>query len=187
MTTIAAIQGDGWAVIGHDSRVSELNTGGRFFSLPSVTPKVVEIGDYLIGCAGDLRALNVVAHALKPPAAPGRNLDKFITSTFIPHLKQTFDEHGIGTKESSPDVNLMVVVRGVVYEIGDSYEWCRDVSGVYSIGSGSAYALGSMITSKGLKDFTQQTAKRAVRKGIEVASQLDWGTAPPIVLYTQEA
>ena len=48
MTTLAAFQGNGWAVIGCDSRASD--EGGRVMDL--ATPKVVENNGYLIAEIG---------------------------------------------------------------------------------------------------------------------------------------
>jgi hypothetical protein len=64
LTTIAAIQGEGWAVIGYDSRVTEDN---RIFVLPKDSGKVVKNGHYIFGAAGDMRAVNLLAHTFKPP------------------------------------------------------------------------------------------------------------------------
>ena len=49
MTTIAAIQGEGWAVVAYDSRVTEEN---RSYVLPKDAGKVVRNGGYIFGAAG---------------------------------------------------------------------------------------------------------------------------------------
>jgi hypothetical protein len=42
VTTIAAVQGEGWAVVGYDSRVSEED--GRAYTLPKDNGKIVKNG-----------------------------------------------------------------------------------------------------------------------------------------------
>jgi hypothetical protein len=59
LTTIAAIQGPSWAAIAYDSRVTEEN---RIFVLPKDAGKVVKNGQYIFGAAGDMRAVNLLAH-----------------------------------------------------------------------------------------------------------------------------
>jgi len=94
VTTIAAIQGEGWAVVAYDSRVTEEN---RAYVLPKDAGKVVRNGSYILGAAGDMRAVNLLAHTLKPPVpAPtdvGIKLDKFISSKFVPALKACFSNY----------------------------------------------------------------------------------------------
>jgi hypothetical protein len=84
VTTIAAVQGSGWAVVGFDSRVVDES---RVYILPSNAGKIVRNGDYLLGAAGDMRAINLLGNVLKPPVPNPRDegirLDRFISSKFI--------------------------------------------------------------------------------------------------------
>ena len=186
MTTILAVQGDGWAVLGHDSRVSTVNSNGRVYTMQE--NKIQENGEYLIGTAGDLRILNIIAYAFKPPAPPKANtlLDKFMVSVFIPALRQCLEEHGIPLKDNGSGADILVAVRGRVYEIGESFEWCTDKSGIYGIGSGAQFGLGSLFTTLKDKDVSVRMAERAVRKALEIASELDSGSGLPVFVITQE-
>jgi ATP-dependent protease HslVU (ClpYQ) peptidase subunit len=187
MTTLAAVQGEGWAVIGYDSRITE---DGRMYQLPKQQGKVVRNGSYLLGAAGDLRAINLLAYVLKPPTpAPtdvGVKLDKFISSRFMPTLKACFDEVQYGEK-GEQDSNILVVVNGTVYEIGSGYDWCHDESGIYAVGSGSGYALGSMITSLEGKKRTMTNVRSSIKTAIGISTRLDPNTGEPIHLITQRS
>ena len=94
MTTIAAVQGEGWVVVGCDSRVTENQE--RIFTLAKENGKVVKNGNYLLGAAGDMRAINLLTHVFKPPVinptTHGVRLDKFMTAVFIPELKKCFED-----------------------------------------------------------------------------------------------
>lgn len=187
MTTIAAIQGDGWAVIGYDSLVTE---DSRTFILPRESGKVGKNGPYLIGAAGDMRAINLVLHTLKPPhptpSDVGVKLDKFISTKFVPALKSCFDDAQYGEK-GSQDSSVIAVVNGAVYEIGSNYEWCRDQEGIYSIGSGSGYALGAMYEAKEGKKRTMTNARSSIKSALSISSLLDIGTGGPTHILTQKA
>ena len=124
MTTIAAVQGDGWSVIGYDSRVSEED--GRSYILPKDNAKVFKNGHYIIGVAGDMRAINILAHVFKPPTCTattlGIKLDKFMTAVFIPELKETFEKlvHARDLPTCSTSFNA-VRVTGNRIQIVSSY------------------------------------------------------------------
>lgn len=189
MTTIAAVEGDGWAVLGYDSRVSTTLPGGRIYTMSlTSTGKIVEVGEYLIGAAGDLRVLNILGYAFKPPTPPrsSANLDKFMVTSFIPALRLSLEENGIPLKEHGTGAEIIVAVRGRIYEIGEGFEWCADEHGIYCVGSGSAFALGSLYTSLATKkEYGIEAAKKAVKLSLEVAAALDSGTGLPIFVTTQ--
>ena len=92
MTTILAVQGDGWAVIGADSQWS--TDDGRIGK--STQPKVVSIGKYLVAIAGYTRGANIIQHTFTPPAPPrtqGIKLNKFVVSQFIPAYKAVLESN----------------------------------------------------------------------------------------------
>ena len=185
MTTIAAVQGDGWAVVGYDSRVTTITDGGRYYTLPKGNAKLVKNGDYLIGTAGDLRVVNILSYSFKPPVPPKTktNLDKFMINTFVPAIKTCFENEGINQKEGT-GADLLIVVRGKVYELGEHFEWSPDVNQVYAIGSGASYALGSLYTNIKKNSLTQ--AQASIRQALEVSALLDPYTGSPFTVVTQK-
>lgn len=186
MTTIAAVQGNGWAVVGYDSRVSIIEPVGRVYTMTKSNGKLVKNGEYLIGTAGDLRILNLMSFVFKPPTIPraNTNLDKFMISVFVPALRSCLEEN-LASKDGVHEAELIVVVRGKIYEIGSQYEWCEDAKGIYSVGSGSAYALGALYSMLS-KDFTLEEAKKSVKHAVEIAAELDSGTGLPITVTIQK-
>lgn len=186
MTTVAAVQGENWAVIGYDSRVTE--DGQKIFSLPKDNSKLIKNGNYLLGVAGDMRAINLLTHVFKPPAVGvtiyGTKLDKFMTAVFIPELKKCFEDASY-SKDGDHDSQIIVSVNGTLYEIGNDYAWARDEAGIYAIGSGGDYALAALLATFETRKRTLGTAKALVRQAITVASKLDPSTAPPIYVQVQ--
>ena len=63
MTTLVAIQGDGWSVIGCDSRASDED--GRYMEL--ATSKVINNNGVLIAVSGASRGGNITQFGWKPP------------------------------------------------------------------------------------------------------------------------
>jgi len=182
MTTIAAIQGEGFTVIGFDSQISSDN---RVYLLPNGIKKVSKNGNYLIGAAGDLRAVNLLADIPLPDAEnlSGVKLDKFVSTKLIPVIRGYFETNGY-TKDGNQEFDIILCVNGIVYEIADDYCWARDVAGIYGIGSGSSFALGALHSMVGAK-VTVEEAKAYLKEAITISSYLDSGTGGTIHIAVQ--
>ena len=184
MTTIAAIQGSGFAVIGYDSRIS--GEGGRLYVLPKNSPKVIKNGSYLLGAAGDLRAINLFSTIVLPEPTEKMNaieLDRFVTNQIVPTIKNWFEENSYG-KDGEQQSELIVCVRGVVYELSENYDCARDANGIYGVGSGSAYAVGALHAMVE-KNITVEEAKDCVKEALRIAMKLDSGTGLPVYVVVQ--
>jgi ATP-dependent protease HslVU (ClpYQ) peptidase subunit len=194
VTTIVAVQGPSWAVVGFDSQVTE--EGGRSYTLGRGSSKVVKNGPYLLGAAGDVRAINILAYAFTPPKPgpiTGIRLDRFVTSKFVPALRECFEDHGYAAKETKEQAQhgstVLVIINGSIYEIGEDYAWVRDTTGIYSFGSGGDYALGAMYASAGerISDMNSLDTQRLIRDSLHIAARLDPGSGPPFHIMQQAA
>lgn len=196
MTTIIAVQGEGWCVIGWDSRISNTSDDGdsETHVLSDSQRKVVQNGPWLIGAAGDLRAINILSHNFSPPVPRptlhGSALDKFVSTDFVPALRDVMEKSGYAPihKEYPGkcefESELMVAVNGRIYGVDGDYSWINEASGLYSVGSGSRYALGAL-TATGW-GRSQLSARNAVLKALSVASRFDPGTGAPFHVATQQ-
>lgn len=180
MTTLAAIQGDDFAVVAFDSLVSEAEE--KIFILPRSMPKVVKLDNCILGAAGDLRAVNLISTFPLPypdPKLSEKELDLWVGRTFVPSLQELFEDSGY-EKDNEHGSTVIAVLNYTIYEIGTSYEWLRDDRGIYSTGTGSHYALGYL---RGLgpdvrKDLS--SAETAARRAVELAAELDPTTGGPV-------
>lgn len=186
MTTLAAIQGPSWVVVGYDSMVAE--DGGRRYILPAESGKITENGAYLIGAAGDLRAINLLTHNFTPPTpapeARGAELDHFMATKFIPSLRKCFEVGGYG-KDNSHESQLLIVVNATAYELGENFDIVRDNRGIYALGSGGDYALGAMFARVADQKRTVKFAREVVESALMIACSLDPGSAEPVMIRTQ--
>lgn len=191
MTTIVCVQGPAWAVVGYDSQVTEED--GRRYTMARGSTKVAKNGDYLLGAAGDVRAINILTHAFVPPVADGMvgvKLDRFITNKFIPSLRACFEAQGYAAsgkdEQAQYGSDVLVVVSGTIYVIGDDYSWVRDSAGVYALGTGGDYALGALY-SRGIDKLASKitTAQEAVRDSLQIAAKLDPGSGAPFHVVSQ--
>lgn len=191
MTTLAAYQGDGWAVIGADSRASDED--GRVMDL--ATPKIVKNGEYLIAVSGASRGGNIAQFGWTPPKPPSSAdptaLDKFVTRKLIPSLRKAFIQAGYDAKDDGDaawqDSNLLIIFNGVIYPIFNDYSWDRESRNIYYSGSGGDVALGAMVALGIEKAKTAEAAEKIIYKAVELASKWDAYTNPPIITMVQHA
>jgi ATP-dependent protease HslVU (ClpYQ) peptidase subunit len=191
MTTILAIQGDGWAAIGSDTQWTDEN--GRVGKMNQ--SKVISTGKYLIGVAGDTRGANVIQHVFNPPAVPvkatGVKLTKFIVSQFVPVYREILEAHGIGRPQydSEPahtSIETLVLVGGVIYQIDSDYGTEVDANRLYAAGSGAHYGLGALQAFTEKKKMTIPFAKQAILKALSVSAKFDQGTGSPFYTFIQQ-
>ena len=189
MTTLAAYQGDGWAVIGCDSRATD--EGGRVMDLAS--PKVVQNGAYLIAVSGASRGGNIAQFGWTPPKPPATDdtliLDKFMTRKLIPSLRKAFQDAGYEGKDDGEaawhDSNILIIFNGVIYPIFEDYSWDREIRNVYYGGSGGDVALGAMVNAGIEKAKTPEAAEKIIYKAVEIATKWDSNSSGPVIVRTQ--
>jgi ATP-dependent protease HslVU (ClpYQ) peptidase subunit len=199
MTTIIGLQGDNYALLATDSRISTFDGGfaRQVSTLGAGSQKIVSNGKYLLGAAGDVRAINILHHVFTPPPAPasakGKRLDAFMTKTFIPALRHCFEDQGYAAPERDSSDHMaehgstvIVVVHATIYVIEGDYSWTSDTNGIYAIGSGSAYALGALQALAAGKKLTPQQAKTVSQKALSITSRFDPYTGSPFYSMTQE-
>jgi len=201
MTTIVAIQGDGFTAICVDSRVSDMDDSGyvsQIYTLKEGNAKVASNGKYLLGAAGHIRAINILHHVFQPPVPAanlkGKKLDEFITAKFIPALRECFETQGYAVSDQAEskrliaeqDSTIMVSIHASIYIISGDYSWCSDASGIYVLGSGSSYALGGLQALVGKKKMTISSAKQMAMKALNIAAKYDPHTGAPYHWFVQE-
>lgn len=199
MTTIVGIQGDGYAVLCGDSRISMIDESGNAslsITIASSQSKLCQIGRYVIGVAGDLRAINILQYSFNPPqpaaTLKGKRLDAFIATKFIQELRTCLETHGYATSEREGRAQqiqqgsqYIVAVNSTIYQIDNDYAWCTDTSGMYAIGTGSPYALGALHALQTRQPSLPQ-AKKLALKALSVASKYDPYTGSPYNTVVQE-
>lgn len=190
MTTILAIQGDGYAAIGSDSQWTD--DYGRVGKMAQ--SKVVTVGRYLVGIAGDTRGANIIQHVFNPPPLPlklsGNRLVKFIVAQFVPAYKEIMETHGIGRPQydgepARTSVETLVVANGVIFQIDEDYGTEMDSNRLYAVGSGAHYGLGALQVLTEKKKLNVPTCKQILLKSLAVSAKFDQGTGAPFHVFTQ--
>lgn len=192
MTTVLVYQGDGFAVVASDTR-----TTGPYVDIG--IRKVAAVSTYLLGCAGDVRAMNILHHAFKPPTCKanltGKALDGFITATFIPALRGAFDMYGYSVPTSADylrnvaqqDSHIVVVVNATAYLIYEDYCWTRSAGRVNGVGSGSGFGMGALETlARGKRKPSVAVVKKMMLEAMKTAARFDEYTSQPFHVHVQK-
>lgn len=201
MTTIVGLQGDNFAVVYVDSRISTTDSSGfvtQVTTLKEGSGKVAINGKYLLGAAGDVRAINILHHVFQPPTPPpnmrGKRLDQFFTAKFIPALRECFEQQGYAMPDIKEDKEhiaeqastILVVIHGTIYVVDGDYSWVSDSSGMYALGTGASYALGAMQVLNTNKKLTIPQAKKIALRAMSTAAKFDPHTGSPFHYHLQE-
>lgn len=157
MTCIAAIIKDNKVYMAGDRAVVD-----ESLQMRSDTPKIWKVGDYLIGYCGGLEG-QLVQNNFIPPK-PEANIDKFMRGKFLEEIKKFYDKWGMPAEKDS-DLTLLICVKGRIYEHEASTLTMISYDTTFAaIGSGSAYALGSLHATQNYKD-----PKRRLTQALDAA------------------
>jgi len=195
MTTIIGIEVNQGAIIAADGRISTYDQTGYNTQISALhdTTKIHTTNHYTIGTAGDLRAINIIAHTLNPPKPPKQatpnQLYKYLITQLVPQLQQTFDEHKYSTRNNEPNQTaehsstLLIAIQGHIFYIEGDYSVMRDTTGLYACGTGAPYALG-YLHDRITPDTPLEHAEQQARRALQVAAHYDPYTGPPDTCQT---
>lgn len=181
MTCIVGIEHDGGVIIGGDSAgVAGWSTTCR------ADTKVFKVGPYIMGFTSSFRMGQLLRYKLNV-AAPGedelKDLDRFVATTFIDAVRQTFKDGGYARVEYTQEEggSFLLGVAGRLYEIASDYQFGRSVSGFAAVGCGDDIALGSLHTTAKY-DFAP---KVRVELALQAAADLSGGVMGPFTIIDQ--
>lgn len=186
MTTLVAIQGDGWTVLGCDSRISDED--GRYATARE--QKIVDNNGILIAGSGSTRAINILHYGYtQPKPTATEDLNKYMTRKFIPEMRKNFTEAGVDIKKdegvAENEGGFIVSVKAELYAVQSDYSWDTDIRGVYVMGSGGDVAQGAL-AALGVEEVkTHEEAERIIREAIRIAIDYDMHSYGPIHIFKQ--
>lgn len=167
-------------------------------TLPNHHSKITLKNQYIIGAAGDVRAINILQHAYTPPPPPKTNnpttIDKHIINTVIPTLRETFDNEGYSPPDTTgrdhkaqQNSTIIIALKARIYIIDSDYSWAPNASNIYTIGTGNQYAKAALhiLTNNNTQKLTLKQAQQHTQTALEVAATYDIHTGPPHHILTQ--
>ena len=171
MTCIAGIKHQGKVYIGCDSA----GVGGWEITSRK-DPKIFISGKFAFGCTTSFRMIQLLRYRLKIPSLPVSDgqIHRYLSTDFVDAVRQCLKDGGMAEKEKDVEKGgtFMIGVHGRLFVIHDDYQVSESLDSYASIGSGAAYALGSLATSIG------NPIKR-IKKALEVAAYFNMGVRGP--------
>lgn len=168
MTCIVGLETEHGVLLGADSAAS--NNDG--ISIRNDT-KLFRSGPFTIGFTTSYRMGQLLRYSLNVGAPDTWDVDRFMATTFVNAVRQTLEDGGVETGGT-----FLVGIAGRLYGIFDDFQISHAAAGFESVGSGGAYALGSLHTSAGL----DWDPRQRVIAALEAAAALDPFVAPPFLL-----
>lgn len=190
MTTIAAIQGDGWVVMGADTQ----GTYNEYRIVKMKGDKVYNNNGILIAGCGQGRGLDILQKAWVAPKPTKRlspeKLDVWMARTFIPKMRKLFIDSGYDMKDDGDFAQhesvFLIAVQGTLYIIDDDYSFDRDARNYITSGSGGDFAQGAL-HAQGSKIFKSiEDAKKALIIAVDAAKEFDTNSGGETKTYVQE-
>ena len=174
MTTIVGVVKNGHVIMGADSLV----TAGINKHIHPQMEKIINNNGYLIGGAGDVAACDIFMYMWVPPmpnAAQRKNLYKFMITDVVPSMKEALEENGYTNDKDDKEsgFEMLLAIDGELFNISDDFSVLMDQTGIYGVGSGAPFALGSLHTGG------------TVEKALEIAEKLSPYTAGPFQIVKQ--
>ena len=141
--------------------------------LQSATPKVWQLGPYLMGYAGSMDGERI-RHNFKPPLPEG-NLDKFMYTKFIKSLRTFYENWWVDTSKDA-DFGMIICIRGRIFEHNAVDMSLTEYQQPFlCMGSGSQYAYGSLYSTQKSKN-----ARNRVRQAVAAAIEYSPSCKGPI-------
>ena len=183
MTTIVGLETIDYAVLVSDSQITEDN----YITVATSTPKIVEVGKYLIAGAGETRPGDILYYNWKPPLYRGEDPVQFMGRKIIPSINQAFTDNNYDYNKVDKDggFDYLIAFNGNIFRIACDLSFFQSNHGIYGIGSGGQFALGYLYSIR-KPDMELEYAKRHARKSVDIASVLDVNTSKPLQLVVQE-
>lgn len=171
---------NGKLVFAADRRIS---SESMYFRSP--TAKLLKKDNIIIGSAGDAFINKLVENSIQSPDLGKQTVDEYMYNDFFPNLMETLKKQQIVHKDENRlnvDVTLtddeesdstaifLLAIEHKLYELQLTPKAIilNEVSTPFAIGSGGDFAMGSLVTTVGMKMSAVDRLKRA----IQVASAL---------------
>ena len=149
MTAVAAVVQRGRIWVGADS------AGSSFGSLTiRADEKVFQVGEYLYGICGSFRLRDLLRYSFDPPKRVGRDLDRFMATTYINALRHSLSDGGFLKKEHNVeeiDASFIVGIRGSLYTVESDLQVGRVRDDYCAVGSGADVCLGALAAGRSAK------------------------------------
>jgi ATP-dependent protease HslVU (ClpYQ) peptidase subunit len=176
MTTVVCVQHNRDTVMASDS--AGTNSTRQWIQ---DKPKVIKVGDFVIGYAGSYREANIIEYEFEPLDKEDGETDEKYLYRNVNAIKDLFENRKTNDKDHRCNSSLLIYYKDKVYEFDTDFQFMHWSSQIYAIGSGSGYALGAM---KVLDSNENLSAYDIALEAVKTAAHYDPSTSLPVHMVT---
>lgn len=169
---VGKVYEDGTVMLGADS----IGVSGYDYTVRK-DKKLFRVGEFIIGCAGCYRTLQLVQYKLQPTVIPeDMDLHEYMVVHFVEELRRVLKDGGIAEVDRNVEQGgwFLVGIRDRLFQIQSDYQVKETTLGADAVGCGQAYALGAM------------HAGATLPQALEVAENCSCGVKGPFHFLTTE-
>lgn len=139
--------------------------------------KVFRNGQYIFGFTDSYRMGQLIRYGFTPPKPPKKDLDRFMSTTFIDALRECLKTGGWAKKDNDREEGgtFLVGVAGRLFTIYSDYQVAQAADGYAAVGCGDDLALGALYATADLK----LGPKRRVKTALKAAERFSTGVRGP--------
>lgn len=150
------------------------------------SPKVFQIGPFLIGCCGGPRVMDVMRYVFVPPKHPrGMDVQRFMRTLFVDAMRDAMRKSGSlhvhNAVEEFVGSELLVGYRRRLFDVDSDFmvlEFSEDYS---AVGSGHPVARGALFVS------ADKPPRARLLAAMSAAERFNAGVRRPFTVVTMEA
>lgn len=182
MTAIAALIENGRAYVGGDAAAS---TSSALTCREA--SKVFRNGDFLFGCAGSFRQMQVLRYIFEPPKVPKgcANLERFMVRDFIRALELCLRTNGVagsdsnGSHHSDKESKMVVAFRDHLFTIEYDYQIGINLEPIASAGIGGYEAQAALAA---LIDSSHLTPEDKITRALQISERYNPSVRAPFTI-----
>ena len=159
MTCIVGLVDQDRVIIGGDSAA----TAGNAISIWS-DPKVFKVGDFIFGCEGSFRMIQLMKYKFIPPKIKPKDVFKYLCTDFPDEIMRLMKEGFFS--DPGKFGSFLVGYKNRLFEFDYDLQVGENINGMASICAGADIALGSLYTSRG----SVLTSDQRVLKALEASA-----------------
>jgi len=167
MTCIVGLVDKDKVYIGGDSAASS----GFQISIRK-DPKVFKVGEFIFGCEGSFRMIQLLKYSFIPPRIKYKDISKYLCTEFADEIKKLMKE-GMSENEGSKFGSFLIGYKNRLFEFDDDLQLGENLNGMEAIGCGGDIALGALFATVG------NLPEARIKKALEASASFSTGVAAP--------
>jgi ATP-dependent protease HslVU (ClpYQ) peptidase subunit len=148
MTCIVGIEHEVGVLIGGDTIATSAwyQTTTAWYQT-TISEKVFMVGPCVMGFAGSPRAAQLLRYKLTIPDIWMHDIDRWMATVFMDEVRTVFKDNESEFGKEGSGSSFLIGAAGRLYAVHSDYQFSRQVTNFYAIGSGREIATGSLHTT----------------------------------------